>query len=402
MLSERLVQARLAAGLKPRDVLARLEEAGYPVTKQALSNYEMGKRVPKPGIMGALARALGVAPAQLLSEPEATVRWVAYRRQTGLSKQRRQEVEAKAERIVERYHYVRSRLYPKEKANLPRCNARTPADAEKTAEQVRRVWKLGEDPIESLARVVENQGGIVVDLPFEEVKFDGLSGWVNESFPVAVVNRSLPDDRRRFDLAHEIGHLTLDCPGASEDEREKLAYRFAGALLVPASAARKELGERRRHILPDELAALKRKYGLSMQAWLRRAMDLDIIDEPYYKSLCRVFSARGWRKLEPVEYRGNEDPIRLHQMALRALAEGMITEQKARELDPSLLLTESLESKGVKAVMPSRRELLRMPREERLRALARVAAAAEAEAAYAEDAESAEWADVGTEDLQDE
>ncbi|PXF55416.1 MAG: hypothetical protein C4B58_15095 [Deltaproteobacteria bacterium] len=62
-------------------------------------------------------------------------------------------------------------------------------------------------------------------------------------------------------------------------EQESLANRFAAAFIVPPAVARQELGEHRRSLSFQELGILKRKHGLSMQAWMRRAFDLGIINE---------------------------------------------------------------------------------------------------------------------------
>ena len=49
-----------------------------------------------------LARVLGVKPNYFLSEPELMVKWLAFRKQTRLSKGRQEQVKAYAEGVVER------------------------------------------------------------------------------------------------------------------------------------------------------------------------------------------------------------------------------------------------------------------------------------------------------------
>jgi Zn-dependent peptidase ImmA (M78 family) len=315
-----------------------------------------------------------------------------------LGVRKQDEIKASAELVAERFHYLHSRLHPNEVPQLPDNKVVTMKDAEGAAMQLRAAWKLGEDPIESLARVVENYGGIVVAMPFDGVKFDGLSGLVNQTWPLTVVNSSVPDDRRRFNLAHELGHLTMKCPKMSDKERENAAHRFAGALLAPASAVMKELGEHRQRILIEELMALKRKYGLSIQAWLFRARDLGIIDERRFAGLYREMSFRGWRKEEPEPYQGDENPMRLRQMALRALAEGIISEREARKLDPGISI-EAKEEQTMSREVPSPRELLRMPRKQRLNILEK--SAKQAQRIYAEESELREWSEVGVGDLHE-
>ena len=46
------------------------------------------------------------------------------------------------------------------------------------------------------------------------------------------------------------------------------------------------------------------------------------------------FSAKGWRKEEPVEFLGQEDPTKFRQMTLRALAEVIITQEETEQFCP--------------------------------------------------------------------
>ena len=175
------------------------------------------------------------------------------------------------------------------------------------------------------------------------------------------------------DIAHELGHLLMDCRQSSVKDEEAFAHRFAGAFLVPAEAARDELGQRRRSLALEELALLKRKYGLSMQAWIRRAYDLGIITRGQYRSLFIEFSRQGWKKQEPVSFHGEEQPIKLRQMTLRALAEGIITPERADELCPGC--GEPRREPTSPRPYLSAREVMKLPKAERDRILAKAAAA---------------------------
>ena len=50
----------------------------------------------------------------------------------------------------------------------------------------------------------------------------------------------------------------------------------------------------------ESYARLKAKWGVSIQALVRRARDVGIIDYNRYRSLMIQISSRGWRKNEPV------------------------------------------------------------------------------------------------------
>jgi len=117
----------------------------------------------------------------------------------------------------------------------------------------------------------------------------------------------------------------MDIVDAAEADEEKLAYRFAASLLVPAEHAYRELGRTRPHIGWGELMSLKRKYGMSMAAWLMRARDLQIVTQNIHSVMWKDFGSRGWRRDEPEEYIGDEEPLQLKQMAQRAVAEGLVS-----------------------------------------------------------------------------
>ena len=113
---------------------------------------------------------------------------------------------------------------------------------------------------------------------------------------------------------------------------------------------------------------LKRKYGLSMQAWLIRARDLDIISKNRFEAMYKELSWRGWRTEEPEEYRGDEEPIQLKQMASRAVAEGLASIDRMTRIGVDFWEPEreQPESKHLTVY-----DLLAMPEDEREAVMAR-------------------------------
>jgi len=77
---------------------------------------------------------------------------------------------------------------------------------------------------------------------------------------------------------------------------------------------------------------LKQAYGLSMQGWLYRARDLGVLSQSSFQSMCRMFAARGWRKVEPGPRVEPEKPKLFMQQVFHACAEDLIGESKAAEL----------------------------------------------------------------------
>jgi len=333
MIGERLKQARVAAGLTLDEVVARIPRN---ISKAVLSKYELGKSSPSADLLGELAKALDVAPGFFFKE-SPTINWGEFRKKSTLTQKHASMIQARATHEVENLLWLEHVLCLSSPRQLPNYSASSPAEAENAAALLRQRWNLGSGPIESLSMLAEDQGVCVVEFEDETGKMDGLSAIVDPEIPLVLVRRVDDLARFRLTLAHELGHLVLRTPHQPGKLNEDIQYRFGAALLVPEDTARRELGSRRRTLEVGELILLKQKYGLSMQAWLRRALDLSIIDRGHYETWCRHISVRGWRKKEPAKYDNPlERPSRLQQLVLRAVGEGLIDSAQALEACPKV------------------------------------------------------------------
>jgi hypothetical protein len=200
---------------------------------------------------------------------------------------------------------------------------------ERAAEGLRRAWKLGDDAIENLTELLEEQG-IKVGAIDDHAQPDARLYETADGAPLAAVSRALPGDVLRLALARELGRLML---ALSEDlDGEAAAARFARAFLVSRNSAIYELGSRRRHLSVHELHLLKHRYGVSLQAWVERAGELGILEEDIAADLLRGFRRHGWHQEEPGDGMAPEQPQRLTRLILRALAEDAISRSRAEEL----------------------------------------------------------------------
>lgn len=151
-------------------------------------------------------------------------------------------------------------------------------------------------PIRNLTAAVERAGVCIVPIAGLE-GIDGLSAWV-EGVPVIGLAPSVPGDRFRFNIAHELGHLLTHTVKTANTENE--ANRFAGSLLVPEDDFEAAMS-----IRPDlrHFVALKSAWGLSVAAFVYRAHDLGHVDDKRYRALQIQMSK--WRKNEPATF----DPV---------------------------------------------------------------------------------------------
>lgn len=127
-------------------------------------------------------------------------------------------------------------------------------------------------------------------------------------------------DRRRFTLAHEVGHWVLHTFRPRAEDPEGEANRFASALLVPRVRAESSISE---HNSLADYAQMKATWGVSIQALILREAALDPVSGTRKRSLFVQLSAKGWRKNGPVVV-GHEAPCYCGNCCLAATASGPI------------------------------------------------------------------------------
>ncbi|MEZ4268726.1 MAG: XRE family transcriptional regulator [Myxococcota bacterium] len=332
MIGERIKRARTASGLSQRALAERAE-----LSAMAISKFERDELTPTSETLLRLAKALDTRVEFFFRPDSPALERTEYRKRSSLGKKQLARVEADVVERVERFLEVIA-LFPQppvEAFAVPRAvpaRVETLDAIEQVAEAVRGAWGLGLDSIEHLAETLETHGVLVVSTAADgDQKFDGLAATV-AGYPLIVVGAQWPGDRQRFTMAHELGHLTLAGRLGEALDEEKACNRFAGAFLAPRAAVLSELAGQRSYISPGELAALKKKYGLSMLAWVFRACDVGRMSRAAATDMFRTFSRRGWRKREPGEPVPPEVPKLFERLVLHALAEDMISASKGAEL----------------------------------------------------------------------
>ena len=342
MIGDRIKLARRKAGLSLRGLSTAMRAK---VTAQAIGKYERGEDVPSSGVLMALAAALDVSMAYLLDTQGIELSGVEFRTKANTSARDRAHVESEVLEWIERYLQVEAALELdsgkwQSPFDRPR-RLRSIADAEQLANDVRKAWKLGGDPIPNMTELLEEKGlkVLVVELPARVSGFTCLVERPGDAapLPVIVVNKRFSLERRRLTLAHELAHRLIveDC--LSHRDEERAATVFAGALLMPREHLLREVGKSRQAFGYREIVGLKRLYRVSGAALLVRLQHLGVISEA---TLVYAFQtvARGWRTEEPEPLeseadRGSWEPARrFERLCYRALAEGLISLMKAAEL----------------------------------------------------------------------
>ena len=342
MIANRIKLARKKAGLSLRGLADALDGK---VTAQAIGRYERGEMMPSSGVLIALCKALGVSMSYLLDTQEVELAGVDFRTKANTTAQDRAQVETAVIEWIERYLQIERVLELdsvewKNPLESPE-KLHTVEEAEQLADKVRKLWKLGRDPIPNMTELLEEKGlkVLTVTLPAKVSGFTCLvtRGKQHLELPVVVVNDRFSLERRRLTLAHELAHRLIDPENLDEKEEEKAATYFAGAFLMPRDHLEREVGKHRNSLGYKELIDLKRLYRVSGAALLVRLRNIGIISEA---TLIYAFQtvARGWRTSEPVPLENNEEQgqreraRRFERLCYRSLAEGLISLTKAAEL----------------------------------------------------------------------
>lgn len=327
----RLSAARKMAGMSLQELADRL---GNIVTKQSLNKYEKGLMKPDSELLIKIANILGVNVDYFFREYSVELVGVEFRKKSKLTKTQEKSVKEKTIDFLERYFELENILaLSSDFVNPLGDNLITNnQDIEDVSMELRNAWELGLNPISNVVEMLEDNNIKVFEIEAPD-SFDGLSAHVKGK-PIIVINKSFDLVRRRFTALHELAHLILKFDESIDEKQiEKYCHSFAGAFLIPKRRIVEELTRHRRQISLEELKHIKSYYGISMQAIMARARNLNIISDTVYKEFSINFSIMGFRKNEPGEYKGIEDSMRFKQLLYRAAAEEMISLSKAASLN---------------------------------------------------------------------
>jgi Zn-dependent peptidase ImmA (M78 family)/transcriptional regulator with XRE-family HTH domain len=305
--SERLVEARDSRGLT-QVALADLINR----TSSSISRWEAGNQSPEPEALEILARALNL-PITFFLRPQPP-----YGDNPMFFRSMASTTQALRRRTCGRLHWAEEISLALQEwldlpsVSVPRLDAADyreigEADIEGIAAECRSLWNLGTGPIADVLLVMENAGICVVKEEVGSVAMDGLSHWSNADHRPYVLIAADKDTcaRSRLDAAHELGHLVLHArirektlaDAAAFKEVERQAFLFAGAFLLPGESFAAEVWSPTLNgFLP-----LKERWKVSLGAMIKRCRTLGMINDEYEQRLWKHYSARGWRRAEPLD-----------------------------------------------------------------------------------------------------
>lgn len=289
---ERLRQARELHGLTQTELAQQVE-----VEQPLIAQIEGGKKQPSERILDAIALATGFPPSffKQSNGSDFPAGSLLFRAHAFVGKLHRAQAHRYAEVLYEAVEKMEQSI-----RTLPLRLPRIPGPPAEAAKITRSELGLSPDrPVPNVINVLEKGGVLILALPVTLDGRDAFSGWagLDPAKPVIVVSGGKPGDRIRFSVSHELGHLVMHrgWQGNPKDLEEQ-ANSFAAEFLLPEEGIRYDLVP---PVTLTSLAELKPKWGVSLQALIRRAKDLEIISPRQYRYLFEQLGARGWRLREP-------------------------------------------------------------------------------------------------------
>lgn len=281
---------RRAADITQEELASRLG-----ITQAALSRYENDLREPDDEILERLGEALGVTAQFLRHEfrMQGAIAADAHMRRQKTTKPsdwKRVEARLNALRMHSSYLLERVPLRPQNHVIQVDPDEHSPGDA---ASMLRAAWRMPIGPVRNVIRWVESAGVIVVEEDFGTHRIDGMSQWAGEH-AVIIFNATLPTDRKRLSVAHELGHLVLHGQYIDLDLEDQ-ANQFAAEFLMPAHV----IGPQLTNLTLGKLVDLKAEWGVSMQAIFERAYRMGKATADERQKFYRQLNSRGWKTREP-------------------------------------------------------------------------------------------------------
>lgn len=202
--------------------------------------------------------------------------------------------------------------------NLPHMRVGENLSPSDIARRVRSFFRLPRGPIDNPVQMLEDAGIIVyeIDLMDSSIsngdKMMGFSIYTDCGQPIIFVNKNMPNDRKRFTLMHELGHLVMHIPFDLTDDDKTIeiqADEFSSEFNMPLLDCYEDL----KYFKIAKLGSLKSYWKMSKAAIIRRALSIGVINQKQYTYCMIELSRCGERKNES-GYVELDNPSLLKQM----------------------------------------------------------------------------------------
>jgi Zn-dependent peptidase ImmA (M78 family)/DNA-binding XRE family transcriptional regulator len=304
---KQLTSARISRGMTMKELAERAD-----LSRQMISNYESGKTIPKAESLLKILSVLNFPRSFFSNEvSELTTGATFFRSQTASTKRVRDMQKERLKYLFDIYGKLSSYVnFPK--LNLPDILEKdiydiTEDDIIKKANELRKKWELDlSSPINNLIQVAEKNGIVIAEANMSNQTLDAVSRWIVDRPFIMLTDNSESAVRRRFNVAHELGHILLHNSIESihdysaqdlKNVIEMQANLFASHFLLPSQAFTDSLLS----TSLDYYVDLKKYWKVSIQAMIYKTYSLNLINDDQRLYLNKRISANKWRTKEPYD-----------------------------------------------------------------------------------------------------
>lgn len=310
--------ARLLNGLTKAELADQLQ-----VSRQFTHALEVGSKPASQDMVAALSLLLKVQPSFFFDPLPSEVREEEchFRSRKSMPDKVAEQVISRGTALEMIVKLLDSKL-ELPPVNFPSIEVGNDEEIEEAASHCRKHWGLGNGPISSMCRVLENAGAVVTLFDGDRNEVDALS--MARTRPIVVRNtKKQSPARQRFDLAHECGHLVIHQGIATGDKAtEGQANRFASALLMPKDQLIREFPSMPSRLDWQAIYSLKIRWRVSAKAIIYRAHDLELLDAVQYATGNRFLNQTGQSKMEKFDEKIPLEEPELLKAAIAAYLEG--------------------------------------------------------------------------------
>lgn len=304
---KQLTSARLARGMSMKELAEKIG-----VSRQMVSYYESNKKNPSAETLLKIMFALKF-PRSFFSATNDNITGGAtfFRKQSSTTKKTRDMQKEHLKYLVGIFNSL-SRYVNFPKVNLPELVDKdifeiTDEEIKSKASELRKAWGLDySSPVNNLISLAEANGIIVSESTVSDNTLDALSRWIVDRPFIMLTNNQEASVRRRFNVAHEIGHIILHNSIESiydysnvelKNIIEKQANLFASHFLLPDEAFVDSILSTSLEYFVD----LKKHWKVSIQAMVYKTHYLGLLNDDRYLYLSKQISIRKWRTKEPLD-----------------------------------------------------------------------------------------------------
>jgi Zn-dependent peptidase ImmA (M78 family)/transcriptional regulator with XRE-family HTH domain len=351
-LGERIREARMASGLKQGVVAERVG-----MDRSAFVRVESGERKVTAVELFAIGEVLDFPISYFVYKPDPAI--VSQRsdlsEDDGEATKGRYRADAILQAFARDAEWLRTEGYLRP-VEVPDVHFRSVDDARSAAKSLRRQLGL-RGPIDSVVAVAE-RSGLYVRVT-STVRADGSSLTPQPGFGVAVVSSLQEPGRRRFTVAHELGHHLLGDEYSSDvgvaagrDDREAMIDSFAAELLLPRRELKAEWGRMRDLSTRDTVVTLAARYRVSWSSLIDSVRGAGLVSSVELAPLRAQTPVRGefiaLLGEEPTEdVRGDTTGPIWRRSVMRAYTDGRLTRARTVELLAGAIEESDLPDVGV-------------------------------------------------------